>query len=418
MSTVVVCPCLQPLLPNDMPADSRPLAEQATACAARRQVRRGAWLRGLRIHAQKMWNLRCSSLRSSGLRRGVAAWKKKAPADRQQEYRRRYLAQQLNVLECRVDDRVRKSAAIWRLIANGDSVHLLESREQPPPASDKAPTDVNVSDPPVGAAKRYFLAVERYDEAKIRALDNHRIVKADRELLSAVAKECERLMADRSVGVDEYRTAKARRVTAYERLSLSIPIAEATQEDADRLQAEAQAAFDEWDYVPNAPRRSAGDDSADATKEAADRAIKQYNADKTAVAECTAGQLQHAVRQGMVTSKIMDALAERDRQQADMVRTVLAVADLLANGENQEGAEESCNVLQACKDEMQQLRKRKSMPVLAAAALRGGNMTPETVLAWFNQYDTLGYCKLDQRGSGTKEWILSEDDLLTPCWRT
>ncbi|CAM9157910.1 unnamed protein product, partial [Hapterophycus canaliculatus] len=36
----------------------------------------------------------------------------------------------------------------------------------------------------------------------------------------------------------------------------------------------------------------------------------------------------------------------------------------------------------------------------------------ETILRWLNEYIALGHFKLDGRGSGCREWILSEDDLL------
>ncbi|CAN0554353.1 unnamed protein product, partial [Ectocarpus sp. 12 AP-2014] len=36
----------------------------------------------------------------------------------------------------------------------------------------------------------------------------------------------------------------------------------------------------------------------------------------------------------------------------------------------------------------------------------------ETVLRWYNEFKKHGHFKLDERGAGRKEWILSEDDLL------
>ena len=71
------------------------------------------------------------------------------------------------------------------------------------------------------------------------------------------------------------------------------------------------------------------------------------------------------------------------------------------------------SALEAGLKNMAELRQRTSMSVVAAeAASRHGNISAQTVLAWFNQYNSNGYVKLDDRGAGLKERILSEDDLL------
>lgn len=362
-------------------------------------------------------------MRHLGLGRGIARWRKKAAKDRRQEYRRRYLERRVEQLQQRAAEREEVVADIFSAIAHGRQVDLLEKIQQPPPASTKAPTEARVSDPRhVAAAKAYSNAMDRTSKAQAKWSAARQDADADKAALAEARSKWVPVLkaAGPSISMGapkddpasvRYLEAQAELTEAQNNLYLTAAIEDVLRGDVAEAESKERAAWEEYN---NATFAMLQDDSppaahsADAMRTSAEAAINNHAAREASYNDCTAKQIARAGEQGLTTMKIYEALAHRNREEARIGRAALEAAEVL--GPDGDGVN---SALEAGLKNMEELRNRSSMPMIAAdAANRHGNISAETVLAWFNQYDSNGYFKLDERGAGLKEWILSEDDLL------
>lgn len=140
---------------------------------------------------------------------------------------------------------------------------------------------------------------------------------------------------------------------------------------------------------------------------AAVAAIKAYYAKKTDLSDCIANQVGSAGDQGLTTMNVLEALACRGREGEHIGKCALAVPESLGP------VEANAILLNVLEDIADLQKKRHSMLVIASdAARRDESITGDTVVIWHNQFDTYGHFKMDERGAGCKEWILTEDDRL------
>lgn len=299
----------------------------------------------------------------------------------------------------------------------------MEKIQQPPPASTEAPREPCVSDPRhVAAAKAYSIAMDRTSEAQAKWTAARQDADADRTTLAKARSKWVPVLKAAgpsiSMGAAEDDPASARYLEAQAELReaqtnvhVTAAIEDALLGDVKEAESKERAAWEEYDIATFALAQDDGSpaaNSADTTRTFAEAAINNHAAGEASYSDCTAKQIARAGEQGLTTMKIYEALAHRDREEARIGRAALEAAEVLVpDGDGVNSA------LEAGLNNMAELRLRGSMPMIAAeAANRHGNISAQTVLAWFNQHDANGYFKLDERGAGLKEWILSEDDLL------
>lgn len=325
-------------------------------------------------------------------------------------------------LEQRADERDERAAAIFAKISRGYQAHLLEPHEQPDPAPEGSSTEGNISDPPeIVLAKGVADAMDRASASAVEAADARRQADDDIKATAEKKKAYDELLEEarpyntmRQGGIGGiHPKVLAATCARYEWMDaqttkiLSDEVATAAEEKAAEDQGIASAEILKFQAASLRPRGHGNDaEGAEAIRAAADTAIKTYQAKKAAEDDISPAQASRVAQQAFATMRVYEKLAERDRGEAEIGRMALAAHAFVSETQRND------TLLQGLAG-MKSLRETSSMPVVAAeAARRNGNTSAETVLRWFNQFDTLGHFKLDQRGTGRREWILSEDDLL------
>lgn len=352
----------------------------------------------------------------------MAQWRKKGPQVRKSLYRRRYVEARVAQLAERSNIREGASVGLFQKMSRGEQVDLLEPLEQPEATSDETLAESSVSDPPeVAAAKHAAATMDRASASAVKAVGARAKADEDGKAVSEAKEKYDGIHAaalpfytlnegnsrDMHPKVSEAIEARAKLDEAERTALNSAEIAKTREQEAARDGDDAKAAVEEFNFRTGRPlAQNHGAEEVKAIRAAADAAIKAHREHKTRHDDCSASQLSRVAQQACATMRVYESLARRDREEEQIGRRALAATEFLGVDEGNE------TLLRALAD-MKTLRDTHSMPAVAGeVANRIGSVKAETVLLWFNQYDTLGYFKLDGRGSGCREWILTEDDLL------
>lgn len=366
--------------------------------------------------------LRCQRLRAGGLGHRVAEWRRKGPKDRRAFYRRRYLEGRVAEVGARAEARDEAAAAIFVKMSRGDQLQLLESLQQPEPASDESTTEGNVSDSPVLVSAKHAAAMmDRASASAVEAGAARAKADEDHRAASDAKQKFDELHA---AALPFYTMNRGGNRSMHPKVSAAIEargeseragcnalmtaeIASTLEEEAVRDRKVARDAMEEFQFRSGRPLGQDLDAGATAAiRAAADAAIKAHQERKTRANDCSPSQVSRVAQQACTTMRMYESLARRDREEGAIGRMALAATNFLDEDQGND------TLIRGLAD-MKALRDTHSMPAIAAeVAHRNGSVTAETVLIWFNQFDNLGYFKLDGRGAGCREWILSEDDLL------